>query len=384
MNSQERLLGALRRKSVDRVPVVFRIGLQYLEKELIGPIAGNPSTRLQTDLLDRLVGVQEDLGLDPVIYPHWWHGMFISSWPSAIFSWPEDASKNWRITRKVDRERLEVEFRVDTPGGPLLSTCKYSRDQKWAVDYLIKEERQLELLHFRPDPMSLDASRLADIVGKLGNRGIVNFIYPGAWDEALHLRGMTNLITDLYDRPDWVKEFLHLLTDYSVAVLERICRMSGLHCVMNNDSYIGLVSPRTYDEFIAVCDREMVAAVKRTGAISDLHNCGKTNHLLERMVDAGPHSIETLTPPAVSSGGDIELADAKRRVGGRVCLMGGFNERVLSSDNADDVRSEARRCLSAAKTGGGYVLHAAGQIFDAKKENFDVLLGVVREYGTYN
>jgi uroporphyrinogen-III decarboxylase len=155
----------------------------------------------------------------------------------------------------------------------------------------------------------------------------------------------------------------------SVRVLDNICKSSGLQCVMQNDSYISLVSPKIYDQFIAETDRRMIDVVKANRVISDFHNCGKTNPFLERMVDAGPDAIETLTPPAASSGGDIELIDAKRRVGDRVSLMGGFNEKVLASDDPEDVRREARRCLDAAMEGGGYVLYAAGQIFDSKRRN---------------
>jgi uroporphyrinogen decarboxylase len=383
MNSQDRILGALRREPIDRVPIVLRLGLEYLEHELIGPIEGNPSTCLQTDLLESVIEVQEELGLDPVLYPHWWHGMFISSWPSAIFSWPEEACQDWQITKEIDPSRSQVTFTMTTPKGSLTTSCRYERYQKWALDCMIKEPEDIDLLRYRPEPEALDTRLLKGMVDTLGDRGIVNLIYPGAWDEALHLRGMNELLFDVYDRPEWVKELLAILTDYSVRILAHICRTTGLHCVMHNDSFIGIASAETYDEFTAENDRRMIDAVKASGAIADFHNCGKTDHLLERMAAAEPDVIETLTPPAASGGGDIELADAKRRVGDKVSLMGGFNERVLATGDAEDVRQEVRRCLDAAMDGGGYVLYGAGQIMEASRENFAALVDMVAEYGTY-
>ena len=383
MNSQQRLIGTLLRKPVDRPPVVFRLGLDYLERELLGTIPGQPSVRLQTDLYERLIGAQEELGLDPVIYPHWWHGMFISDWPGAIFHWPETATRDWQVHRHSEPKAKRLSITIQTPGGRLATELQYERTQKWTQRYLINEECDIELLHYRPDPALLDVSGLKSLVERIGQRGIVNLIYPGPWDEALHLRGMDRLLTDVYDRPQWTHEFLATLTEYSVRILTHICTVTGLHCVMQNDSYIGLVSGRLYDKFIAENDARLIAAVKATGTLSDLHNCGKTNHLLERMVAAGPHAIETLTPPIVSSGGDIDLADAKRRVGAQVCLMGGFDERVLASDDPEDVRREARRCLDAAKAGGGYVLYAAGQVMHAKRRNFQLLLDTINQCGAY-
>ena len=68
--------------------------------------------------------------------------------------------------------------------------------------------------------------------------------------------------------------------------------------------------------------------------------------------------IETLT--SNRSSGDVDLADAKRRIGDRVCLFGGFNEHLLHEADADAVREEVERCLDAAMAGGGYVLALDG------------------------
>ena len=84
------------------------------------------------------------------------------------------------------------------------------------------------------------------------------------------------------------------------------------------------------------------------------------------------------SPPSRSSG-DVDLADAKQRIGDRVCLFGGFNEHLLHEADADAVQDEVRRCLDAAMEGGGYVLRSTGQIFDAKPGLIEVMCETVRE-----
>ena len=54
------------------------------------------------------------------------------------------------------------------------------------------------------------------------------------------------------------------------------------------------------------------------------HTCGGMMPILERLVGLGSNALETFTPPAM--GGDVRLAEAKRRVGGQVCLIGGFDQ----------------------------------------------------------
>jgi uroporphyrinogen-III decarboxylase len=80
----------------------------------------------------------------------------------------------------------------------------------------------------------------------------------------------------------------------------------------------------------------------------------------------------------------VDLADAKRRVGDRVCLFGGFNEHILHEGNAEDVKVEVRRCLDAAMAGGGYVLRSTGQIFDTKPGMIELMCETAREHGRYS
>ena len=45
---------------------------------------------------------------------------------------------------------------------------------------------------------------------------------------------------------------------------------------------------------------------------------------LERIADMKPGAMETFTPAAM--GGHVNLAETKRRIGDRVCTIGGFDQ----------------------------------------------------------
>ena len=110
-------------------------------------------------------------------------------------------------------------------------------------------------------------------------------------------------------------------------------------------------------------------------------SAGAASLLLEDLADTKPDAIETLT--SNRSSGDVDLADAKRRVGDRVCLFGGFNEHLLYETDADGVREEVKRCLDAAMEGGGYVFRSTGQIFDSKPGLIEVMAETARDLGRY-
>src|SRR6059036_2704329 len=78
----------------------------------------------------------------------------------------------------------------------------------------------------------------------------------------------------------------------------------------------------------------------------------------------GADVLEPLLPPSLN--GELWLKDIKQRVGDRLALYGGFNERVLQSDDSEAVRREVRRCIDEGAAGGGYAIRCAGQIFDAE------------------
>ena len=141
------------------------------------------------------------------------------------------------------------------------------------------------------------------------------------------------------------------ITDYLLRLLARLPE-SGLKVILLDESWVGVgVSRDVFNEFILPYDRQLVSAAQESGVLVDYHNYGRVTAVLESMADTGADALEPLTPPSLN--GDIQLADAKKRVGDRMALYGGFNERVLMSDKGKEVRQEVRRCIDEGADGGG-------------------------------
>ena len=228
---------------------------------------------------------------------------------------------------------------------------------------MLKREEDLELLAYRPDPASLNIERLARMVRLVAKRAVFHHVTPGTWDEACQLRGINNLALDIFDRPAWVHRLMRVIADNQVRLMTRLAE-SGIETINYNETWVGFgISPAAYREFILPYDTEVVQAIHRAGMLVSYHNCGRARRLLELHADTGADALETLTPAGRS--GDVDLAEAKARVGKRITLNGGFNERVLYEGAPKDVDAEVRRCLDAAADGGRYILRSTGQIMDA-------------------
>ena len=87
------------------------------------------------------------------------------------------------------------------------------------------------------------------------------------------------------------------------------------------------------------------------------HTCGNIGDRLELIRETGTDGIDTLDPPPL---GNVELADAKKRVGDKLFLKGNIDPiNLMLLGTPEQVFAEASRCIKAASTNGGYVLSTA-------------------------
>jgi len=385
MNSYNRFLTTMRGDLPDRVPVACWLGLPYL-------LETTPQANSYTDLfklwindpLGTIVARQESLGLDPMILTYSEHLGEVHTFSDLLFSWPEEALANWQERREVvkkDSSHEIVRRTIRTPDGELNYTYRNDGQGRATFEHLLKTEADLDLLRYMPDPALINIDRLTRMVQLAQKRAVFHHVLPGVWDEACQFRGVSQLALDVYDRPEWVNILMGLITGRQVRLMHRLAE-SGIETINYNETWVGVgLSPQIYREFILPYDTEVIQAIHKAGMMVSFHNCGRASNLLELHADTGADALETLTPRQRS--GDVNLADAKARVGHRITLFGGCNEHTLLDGVPAEVEGEVRRCLEAAKEGGRYILRTTGQIMAAKPGNIEAMTAAVRKYGIY-
>ncbi len=383
MNTVERFLAAFKGEPTDRVPIMAWLGMPLLRG-----MTGRTTTAILKEIVDNpawIIGIQEALGLDPIVVTvddrwfsmhHFWR---------MLYRWPEQALETWRVHQEVTEVgggSVTYRFTATTPEGPLVWGYQVAADQVNELERPIKEESDLDLLaKYMPAPESLNQDKLVAMVRAVGDRAFFTHNFIGVWGEAANMRGLVTLCTDLYERPGFVKRLSEFLTERSIRRVRHLAK-TGIHSVLYDQSWAGVgFSPQMYREFMLPYDRQVVQAAREAGLLVSYHNCGRGSLFLEEMVSTGADALETLTPKIGS--GDFDLADVKRRVGRQITLNGGFNERILASATAGEVRDHVRRCLDAAASGGRYILRTCGQIFDAAPGNIEAFTAAGREYGRY-
>jgi uroporphyrinogen decarboxylase len=188
-------------------------------------------------------------------------------------------------------------------------------------------------------------------------------------------RGKLQTMLDLIDRP----EFCHRALEKALAIaIEEATALAqiGIDGFMIADTYGGLISPALFKEFCLPYWRRFVRALRGERPLMYLHICGRSTPLFELMADTGVDCIEPLDAIA-----GVSVADAKRRVGKRVALMGGMNTVTLAHGTLDAVIADCRRCLNDGAPGGGYIL-ASGDMLptETAPEKVRTMLDMARAY----
>jgi uroporphyrinogen-III decarboxylase len=95
-------------------------------------------------------------------------------------------------------------------------------------------------------------------------------------------------------------------------------------CAGTSAASTTVISPKLFEKFVAPYDSLLIALAHEAGQRIAYHTCGGMMPILEQIAGMGPDAMETFTPPDM--GGDVDLAEAKRRIGDKVCMIGGFDQ----------------------------------------------------------
>lgn len=369
MTPRQRLLTALNRGVPDRLPATtHHVMLSFLDKYL-----GGISYQA---FFDRF-------GLDAIVWtvpykPDTSKGEYFD--PNQTYIHPLDnthrvVSDNWRIETETlpNPEYRTTRYKFVTPRGTLSMVLQGNKYTDWVVEPLIKEKRDIDLIADFVTHPKVDVEAVNRTAEAFGERGLVRghicyfdvYGQPGCWQDAVELVGTERLIYETYDDPQWVHELIRILQARKKTFIESLAGARyDLLELGGGAASSTVISPRIFDEFVAPYDSELIELAHRVGQRIVYHTCGGMMPLLERIADMGPDAMETFTPKDM--GGDVRLAEAKRRIGHRVCMIGGFDQfHFLVGCTPEQTRAEVRRCFEEAGPGGGYILSPSDHFFDA-------------------
>jgi uroporphyrinogen decarboxylase len=368
MNSKQRLLNALERKRTDRLPVTtHHLMPSFLDKYMNGISDQEFFDCFGLDHIKWVIAHNFDASKGEYFDPEQPAIGFLEAKRVCTDNW------RFRIEELAGLSYQTKRLNIITPVKTLSMVLQSDVHTTWVSEHVIKDKSDIEVLEkYMPAP-KCDVEAINEAANEFGDRGLVRghipcfdgFGQPGCWQDAACMFGIENLIMATFNDPQWVHEFLSVLQHRKKIFIESlkgakydILELGG------GDASTTVISPDIFNEFVAPYDAPLIETAHKAGQRIVYHTCGGMMPILEDIASMKPDAMETFTPEAM--GGDAILSEAKRRIGDKVCMIGGFDQyHFFTGCSEEDTRAEVRRCFEAAGINGGFILSPSDHFFDA-------------------
>ncbi len=353
MSGRDLVLAAMERGPVERIPVwpvvTTYLGSRVLRRPYVDMVLD------PTLAFDGLRAMIDRFGFDGVEVP---------------MGPPSD----WEQSREVVQiDGVRYLAKPET-GQPFARLQEDDAPMPLSFDPPIREKRDLDKIEVTPAEEYERMGCLEQVRALVADLGDHIFLAGTAAGQTMNSlaawRGGEQAMLDLREDPAFVMEVMERATAISIEVGKAMIR-AGCHGIYTGDAWASasIISPRDYERFCQPFHARAAAAFHELGAKVYLHICGNCMPIIEMMADTGVDAIEPLD--LMDSGA---LAEARRRVGDRVCLKGGVSTLALLNGTPDEVY---RLSCEAIQVCGptGYILGSGDDIpRDAPFENIEAMV----------
>jgi uroporphyrinogen decarboxylase len=180
------------------------------------------------------------------------------------------------------------------------------------------------------------------------------------FERAHFMRGMPELLVDMYRNPAFVDDLFRGITEYNLGVIDRLASLDidGLWLSDDYGSQTGLLmSPRLWRRFIKPHLQEIIQRIHREGFHFFLHSDGAIGELIPEMIEVGVDVIHPLQSEC------MDVMEIKRRYGDKFTIWGGIgSQSTLYTETPEGIRKHVRSLCKRLGRGGGFILCPGIQI----------------------
>ena len=190
------------------------------------------------------------------------------------------------------------------------------------------------------------------------------------------IRGVSNVLVDVYDRPEWLIDLLDFCVENITIPFARRQIELGADLIGLGDAICSQISPKMYRRFGLPYEQRVFAAVHELGALTRLHICGNITQLMPDILHVGADIVDVDWM--------VDFREAEQVLGEGPALCGNFDPvSVMLQGSPADVRRAVVECLDI---GGSRCFSGAGcEIPDeTPTENLIAQRDALKEYQPAN
>lgn len=334
MTPKQRMLAALRRQPVDRLPAAtynFHPFAAFSEEPGYQPMLEALAQAEHVGVLCKVSAQRNGGRRDRVVVGH-----------------RDEGNAQVTVTR------------IDTPKGPLQTVHRKPKDQPgYCVEPLIKSDDDIaRYLSLPAEPAALDLSTAKERYEELAEKGLAYLAYEDPFYAVAHwfdfgdlaVRCMEDLgsIQAMVDR-----EFARIKAELAT-VLDQSAGYEFLFYTAGPEVAVPpLLVPDAFDRLVTPYQTELVRMIQRAGRLCAIHCHGKVRAVFDAFLGIGADALEPMEPPPQ---GDVDLAEALERAHGGMCLMGYIQDQDLYLANPGEMRQKVAAIGEIVQDRTGYIM----------------------------
>ncbi len=261
---------------------------------------------------------------DIIFVPSWWMEYGMAAEPSALGAkikfWPDNTPSEYNTLYQIEDLEKFPEYEVEADAFMALTLHR------------IRMQRQ----------RILDHGHILPMVTARGPMCTAGFV-----------RGTTELMIDLVEKPEWAHRLIDLCTRLVIDWLKAQHRAMGdtVEGIFLLDDIVGFVNEEHYREFCHPYLKRICDAFPRDW-VKLYHNDADIQACLDHLPEAGFNVLNW--------GKQTDLAEVKARVGDRMCLMGNVNPLEVGVRGTPEEVYEATLEVLEKSGGEGIILSVGG------------------------
>lgn len=251
--------------------------------------------------------------------------------------------------------------------------------------YIATAERyEHSAIFLHPNPGSDDETlRLIDLIREKSGDKYFLMIHGDATYGIPDGANMEQYSYQLADEPEVLLRHSAAMVDWALERGERLKRPGGLdgfalcsdYC-LNSGPFL---SPGQFSQFVTPFLARLIQGYRDQGYYTIKHTDGNIMPILDQLAQSNPHALHSIDPQA-----GVDIAEVKRLVGDRLCLIGNVNCGLLDTGAKAEREASVRYALQYGMPGGGYIFSTSNCIYTGMQlERYDEMLEIWRSEGNY-
>ncbi len=394
MISRERILGAIKGEKIDRVPIYA----PFVTAQGINPAHITVGLQVSNLLQDGINVLDDWLTKDPNYLEI---TKLVNEKCEKVWSYhfrefdrrflliPKEFIKVTKVEEKSDS--ILINYQIQTPKGNLEYICEKRKgiSTVWDRKYLIKDKKDVERI--LSVPYTLQKSDIEDFFKykrEIEEKGGLMYIFVSSpmvcvsqlfpfeqfltWC-ATEKSTLARLIETAFER---IFEQLEYLLQNGVGPI--------FHFGGSEQATPPMMSPDLYDEFVLKYDSRLFDLVHHYRSYVAVHCHGRVGSILDKLIDMG---VDLLDPVEAPPGGDIEIGEAKRKVKGKITLVGNIQISDMERCTPEAIDAKVKEAI---RSGGkekfilGTTEGPLSSVSDRMKENYIRFVEAGIKYGRFN